>query len=103
MSLWGWFMDGRWEAIRNGDQERLAMIGAFDEASPLFRTNPEQSLALMEQGHAIARRLNEGWWMRFYEHWRLQVLLHYKCDYDAALELAIKAAVEARKPGYERF
>jgi hypothetical protein len=103
MNLWGWYMRDAHAAYTQGDRERIAMIEAFEEASPLMRKDPDQALALMDQAHAIARRLNENWWMRFFEHWRLQMLLHYKRDYQAALELAIRAAVEVRKPGYEQF
>ena len=47
MSLWGWYM---WEARKayvTDDRERIAMIEAFEEASPLMRQDPDQALALL--------------------------------------------------------
>ncbi|HEY1014527.1 MAG TPA: hypothetical protein VGE07_17595 [Herpetosiphonaceae bacterium] len=103
MNIWSWVMRGRFEAYANQDQDRIALAEALDEASPLFETHPEQARAILEQARATARRLNEPWWERFYDHWLLQLLLHHIKDYNAALELAVRAAVEVRKPSYQQF
>jgi hypothetical protein len=103
MSLWDWCMNDIQAAYERVDEDRIAMVKGIEEAAPLVTTNPDLALALIDQSYAVARRLNDGWWMRFYEHYRIQLLMLCKRDYQAALDLSVRATLEVRKPGYEQL
>src|SRR5262249_38633974 len=54
-----------------------------------------------EQGRRLAESLKEPWWVMYFTHWKCQVLLNYQPDLAEAQRLAVEAALETRKPGYE--
>jgi hypothetical protein len=60
-------------------------------------------LALLDEGRHLAGRLREPWWMLFYDDRRAGALMKYKGDALAGLELAVRNALEARKPLYDSF
>jgi hypothetical protein len=82
------------------DDPRNELYALFSQAYAHFESAPDQALALLERGRDLARQLGDMHEALHYEHWRLQVLLFYKRDYGAALESAVRAAVEARAPAY---
>ena len=65
--------------------------------------DPQRSLELVREARALAVQLREPWWILLMDHWRLQRLLHYIRDIPPALELAVQATLEARKPEYEQL
>src|SRR5262249_19115245 len=54
----------------------------------------------VEGGRRLAVALGEPWWVLFFDHWRLETLLCYLCDYRPLLELAAGLTLELRKPAF---
>lgn len=100
MSVWDWVRDFRHNAEARGDAERLRMLSLYDNAIDCHKTDPHKGLEWLAQARATAERLGERWWVLHLDHWRLQYLLHDLLEARAALELAVRATLEARKPEY---
>lgn len=100
VDLWGWFDDYEREAYRTSDELRQRLTHLNYEGWQQREVAPHQALALFTQGRLLAQQLNEPCWVLFYDYWRCEVYLFYIGDTAAALNLAVRAAVEARKPGY---
>ena len=100
MSVWDWVHEFEDEVESRGDGERARLLRLYRNAMDFKESNPDQAVARLLEGRALAERLGESWWVLFFDHWRLQILLHFKGDYGAALDLAVRAALEARKPAY---
>jgi hypothetical protein len=98
-----WFAHFESEARTQGDEDRLRLVSLVYEADQHRETNPDHMLALLVEGRHLARRLGEGWWTLFYDDRRAGALMKYKGDAQAGLELAVRNALEARKPVYESF
>jgi hypothetical protein len=98
-----WFSRFEAEALARGDEERMRLVSLVYEADQHRETDPDRMLALLNEGRHLARRLGEGWWTLFYDDRRAGALMKYKGDAQAGLELAVRNALEARKPVYERF
>lgn len=103
MSVWDWVYSSRDQARRAGDQERIRLNDLFAEASRSRYSAPDQALILFARGRALAQQLGEPWWVLLCDHWRLQTLIYAKQDFDAALDLAARCAVEVRKPAYAQL
>jgi hypothetical protein len=103
MSVWDWIEEFAAEASASGDEERLKLWQAQMKAFGHGKENPDAMLAALDEGRALARQLNESWWVLHFDHWRLQALLHYKLDYREVLDLAVQATLEARKPQYAQL
>jgi hypothetical protein len=103
MSVWNWIQNYEAQALQNGDEARQAMCNSFFQALDLHSTDPDQGLTLFSQSRSLAVRLNEPWWVLVNDHWRLQTLISFKGDYTIALDLAVRAAVEVRKPIYAQL
>ena len=100
MSVWDWISEFESKAYASNDPERQQLVEYYYIAQEFHDYDHDRALALLQQGREFARRLGEPWWVLFYEHWRIQVLLFHKRDYTAALDAAVRAAVEVRKPIY---
>ncbi len=50
MNVWDWMHDCEAEALSRGDEERLRLVQIHPEAYSLRHSNPEQMLALCEEG-----------------------------------------------------
>ena len=98
MSLWDWIKAFNNEAAANGDRDRLRLMSLFDNAWQFKKTDPDVTLGLLAEGKALAQQLGEPWWVLFFDHWRLQALLHFKYDYREVMDIAVQATLEARKP-----
>jgi hypothetical protein len=98
-----WFNHFESDARARGDEERLRLVALIYEADQHRETNPDRMLVLLDEGRHLARRLGEGWWTLFYDDRRAGALMKYKGDAQAGLELAVRNALEARKPVYESF
>ena len=103
MSIWDWIYDDYHNAYQSQDQGRMDLLDRYRAASPLFQSDPDQALALLTEGRYAAEQMNAPWFVLFYDHWRLQVLIHHKRDYVASMDLAIRATVAARKPSFADF
>src|SRR4051794_3457917 len=103
MSEWDWFHDYEADARVRGDERQIRMAGVHREAYDLREEDPRRALALYEEGHRLARALNEPWWALFYDHWRATALLFFLRDFSAVLDLTVRATLEARKPQYDLF
>jgi hypothetical protein len=103
MGVWDWVIDFNRNAEETGDRERQRLLQLFENASNFNHSDPDVMLGLLAEGRALAQALNEPWWVLFFDHWRLQALLHFKCDYRTVPELATKSALEARKPLYSQL
>jgi hypothetical protein len=100
MSVWDWIIAFNNEAEDNGDRDRLRLLQIHEDASRFAKTDPDVMLGLLAEGKALAQQLEEPWWVLFFDHWRLQALLHFKYDYREVMDLAVQATLEARKPQY---
>lgn len=103
MSVWDWIVAFNEEAEANGDRERLRLLQIYDNASKFAKTDPDVMLGLLAEGRALAEQLEEPWWVLFFDHWRLQALLHFKYDYRDVMDIAVQATLEARKPQYAQL
>ena len=55
----------------------------------------------LKQARAAAEQLHEKCWVMFFDYWQCEVYLFFIANYTAALDLAVRNAVEARKPDYD--
>ncbi len=102
MNVWDWIHDFEAEALLRGDKDRLRLVRFHPEAYSLRHTDPDQMLALCEEGRRLASALNEPWWIVFYEHWAIETLIYYKDDYRQLLDRAVRLTLECRKPHLEQ-
>lgn len=98
-----WFGQFEADASARGDRDRLRLLELVRAADGHRETNPDLMLSLLDEGRQLARRLREPWWELFYDDRRAGALMKYKGDARAGLELAVRNALEARKPQYEQF
>jgi hypothetical protein len=99
MSVSTWLLD--YDARHEGDPQRQRLLDTVREAGPYLRSDPAQALALYERGRRLAESLREPWWVMYFTHWKLQVLLNTRPDFAEAQRLAVQATLEVRKPIYE--
>jgi hypothetical protein len=100
MSIWDWYNDCMDRYVRDRDRDRLRMGLFHPEGFDCQETDPERSLALFTAGRNLAEQLSEPWWVLFYDVWRVQALIDYLDDYRQVLDLAVRTALEFRKPSY---
>ena len=80
------------------DADRLAMTEYLHQGFECQESNPEQSLALFTRGRDQAQRLNEPWWILFYESWRLTALTSFLEDFARAQPLAMELMIRFNSP-----
>ena len=100
MNIWNWLYDSVEEHREKGDDSRLELYWLHRHAMKVDDDNPQAAFAALEEGRLRAHALGDGWWTLFFEHWKLQNLLHKQRDYNKARDLAARVAIEARKPAY---
>ena len=100
MDIWNWLYESVESHLDKGDESRLELYRLFRRGNDLREDDPEAAFSFLEQGRKQAAALKDGWWVLFLEHWKLQNLLHAQRDYGAARDLAMRCAVEARKPQF---
>src|SRR5207247_1284494 len=59
MSGWDWFCEYEWDALRDGDAERLRLAQLHHRAYEHRETDPDRALALLAEGRSLAVRLRE--------------------------------------------
>jgi len=102
MNVWEWVDEFEGRAQATGDEQRLRLVSLHPEAYSLRHTNPDQMLALCEEGRRLALGLHEPWWSLFYEHWAIETCIYYKDDYRHLLDRVVRATLECRKPIYDQ-
>lgn len=102
MNVWDWVDEFECRARIDGDQQRLRLVSFHPEAYALRHTNPDQMLALCEEGRRLAVALQEPWWVLFYEHWAIETCIYYKDDYRQILDRVVRATLECRKPVHDQ-
>lgn len=103
MDIHEWISDYAARAYQARDKERYRLVLLAREALPQVSKNTDQALALLEEGQALAERLDEPWFVQFFIHWRIQGLLFHKRDPNTALPLAEAGVAETSKPEYAEF
>lgn len=103
MSIWDWVRDSIRRAHAAGNPNPLRLYEMYQEAMSYHSKDPAQTTARLIQARDLAIELQEPWWAQFCEHWRLQTLLCDQRDYGQALDGAVHAAIETRKPPYAQF
>jgi hypothetical protein len=100
MSVWDWVHEFTEDALRAGDAARARLLDYFRASREYRETDTDRALDILQAGRREAQRLGEGRWVLFFDHWRLQMLLHQKKDHTGSLDLAVASALEARKPTF---
>ncbi len=103
MTIWEWIQGFEEEAEAKGDAERARLARLHHEAYAFRQSDPDRMLELLDEGRALAARLGEPWWVRFFEHWKLETLIYYKDDYRDVIDLGVRLTLELRKPAYDGF
>jgi hypothetical protein len=103
MDIWDWILERRKEYTAAGDNDRLRLTTCWQRAFPFREKDPDQAVALMSEGVALAEELGERWWTMLLNHWRLSALIHFKKDYRQAIELAVRNSLAAAKPENTAF
>ncbi len=103
MSIWEWIWESRQRAHAEGNPNPERIYRMYREGMDYRNSDPAQTVARLAQARDLAIELQEPWWAQFCEHWRLQTVLCQQRDYGAALDGAVYAAIETRKPLYAQF
>jgi hypothetical protein len=103
MDIHEWVWKHAERAYEARDRESYQLVALTRQAVPMIRDDPDQALELLAEGIALAERLEESWFMRFFEHWSIQALLFHKRDPNKALPMAEAAVQETTKPEYADF
>jgi hypothetical protein len=82
---------GLWQ--QSGDSERLALTALYHQGFGCQENDPESSFTLFTRGRDEAIRLNEPWWVLFFEDWRLTAISSYVMDFARAQPLAMELLV----------
>jgi hypothetical protein len=98
-----WIEQFEADARARGDRERLRLVSLGHEADFHRETDPDRMLALIDEGRRLAGVLVEPWWELYYDDRRAGALMKYKGEVRDGLELAVRNALEARKPRFDGF
>jgi hypothetical protein len=83
---------------RSAAAERLELSKMSEEAFRFRETEPERMFALFTRCRDTAKRLDEPWWVLFFESWRLSTLTSDLEDFERALPLAMELMVPFNSP-----
>lgn len=103
MNIWAWVEEYAEQAAERQDEVRLSLVQQVWDAMNLTHDNPDQCLAGLARGRAMAVEMGEDWWVLFCDHWTLQTLLFRKRRYAQARPLAVAAVAEAQKSQFADF
>ncbi|MBS0202431.1 MAG: hypothetical protein JSS49_05980 [Planctomycetes bacterium] len=82
----------------SGDKDRQSLPSLVNQAFACHETDPERSLSLCTRGRDEALRLNEPWWVLYFESSRLEVMTAHLEDFGRALPLAMDLIVRFNTP-----
>jgi len=99
-------MSDRWDEFdrrvrqwhREGDADRLNLTTLYYRGFECHEIDPAQTFALYTQARDEARRLEEPWWVLFFESWRLNALTSNAMDFARAMPLAMELMVLFNSP-----
>ena len=103
MDIHEWIWKHAERAYEARDRESYQLVALTRQAVPMIRDDPDRALELLSEGKALAERLDEPWFARFFEHWTIQALLFHKRDPNKALPMAEASVQETAKPEYADF
>jgi hypothetical protein len=99
MSVLRWINDFKNdEAI--DPKTRFILVNLASLVAGKIKEDPAAALDYAGTSRGVAESLHEPAWVLMFDHLRLQVLIHYLRDFRSALDLAVAATLEARKPAY---
>jgi hypothetical protein len=94
-------------AHQNQDAKTLSLADLYIQGFACQEYDPERSFALFTKGRDEGVRLDDPWWVAFFEDWRLTAITSYVMDFSRALPLAVELMVRynsAQGPdGFERL
>lgn len=98
VDLWDWFY--QYEVVNRSDPLRGKLPQLYNLARQKFENASEEALMLLTQGRDLAEKHDEPCWQLFFNYWISEIYIYYKDDQALGLDLAVRNAVEARKPQY---
>src|SRR5690349_10593105 len=101
MNWWQWVTDFQHRADAAGDKERLRLVSLFRQVRGSGDRDLRLALGLCAEGRQRAQELHEPWWVLGFRAEVVHLLLHSGHDCRRALDLAVAAVLEARKPAYQ--
>jgi hypothetical protein len=102
-SIWDWIGDYLRQAKQQGNTQAVRMAQVHEEAYGYRQIDPRRMYALLSEGKVLAQRLNEPWWLAFFEHWQIETLIYYLDDYRQVLDRAVALTLELRKPVFTPY
>lgn len=75
----------------------------FQKAMDNRESDPDESIRLLTKIRDEAIEKNNPEWRLIAEHWRTQVYINWKKDYNSASRFAVEAAIESRQPEYQPY
>lgn len=91
-----YYRDSYLMAMMQGDEQIQRLWETYEAAHPHFDDNTEYAMSLLEQGAALARKLDEPCWELLFEFW-----LYEGNDYrEQLLDRIVKLFVKANQPRY---
>jgi hypothetical protein len=101
MSRLEWVADCWRRALDAEDDDRLRLISLLQGSYHHRDRDPGRAVALCAEGRLLARRLGEPGWGLCFQAEEVAVFVHSLRDFCRAFDLAVAAALEARKPAYD--
>jgi hypothetical protein len=101
VDVWAWAYD--FHARSAGDPIRSQIMPLFDRAWAQFEHNPDEAVALLNQGLHLAKVIDDPRWVLFFENWLADLAIWYRNDLKTGLDLAVRSSVEVRKPIFEHW
>ena len=103
IDIWEWPRNFHRQAVLRGDTMRAQLWPLYQDCWGQFEANSSKAELLLRQGRALAESAGEPFWVVFFDYWLADLALWYQQDFNAGLERAVRAAVEARKPAYQNW
>jgi len=103
VNQWQWFHDYVAEARKSGDPRVQRMLDLWDECDRSQTRNPDERLAKMRECRRLAELVGARWVALVLDHRMLLIIISEQQRYADALELAVRANLEARKPEFAGF
>ncbi len=103
MEIWSWMEQCRKEYKAKDDKERIKLTYCRSVAFEYRESDPDRAVAILKMGSQMAEQFGEPWWKLYHDAAMVEAILHFKKDYRNVLDLAVKCALEARKPLYAQY
>lgn len=101
VDLWGWFQNYEWQALRQGDSQRLRLVSLAREGWRYRElAEGERAIQTFSEGADLAEKLNESCWQIFHQYWISEMKFYLLQDYQGTLDYIVRLTAEARKDHY---